>query len=610
MLPTVFVVSVGISSERLRQKNIACSHPDSLLVAGSVDVAFFDKTGTLTKQGMELILISCNGEQKDEGMLDPLCRFGMAVCHTLTTTAKGELVGTQVDKAMFVAAGEVLQMKGDNPQIQIAGQRYHTLKQFEFDNERQTQSVIAADRNGATFVFVKGSPEAIRARCMPFTIPSSYQESVGKSAKLAVYQLAMAFKAFNSKVDLSSVSRDDIEANLFFGGFLNFRNSLRDEAPEVLRELAEANIPTAMITGDNVLTGVTIAREGGMMHPDRPVLVARKVSKKCVEWVDFDTGDVAASSQEAIFDMVDKGAHLAVTGEAWNTLQKCSSDYTSKIAKHIRVFGRCSPSDKVAVVTSFVESGSVTLMCGDGQNDCGSIKTAHVGVALSSAEASIVAPFTSLDKNITAVPEVLREGRCCTASALSAYSFLILYGQVEAYTIAISAYLAIYLSEWCWIMYDAVWSLSLTFSLPLAKAAARLTPRRPTASLLGKETVFSVCGVLVWNLLYLIIAMVALWNQDWFQCRKWGLQSVASFQAIGDSYESSVLFIMIGFQGIASAMSLNFGYSFRKGWLSNYVFVFFSCTWMLFQFIITLYPSNFSCIWRVNCSNEVREPET
>jgi magnesium-transporting ATPase (P-type) len=448
MLPTVFVVSVGISSERLRQKNIACSHPESLLVAGNVDVTFFDKTGTLTKQGMELTSITCTDKQKEEGALHRACRVGMAVCHTLTTTSKGELVGTQVDKAMFRAARETLQMNGNATYVDIDGQRYLTLKQFEFDNERQTQSVIAADKSGATFVFVKGSPEAIRARCMSFTIPSGYEESVGKSAKLAVYQLAMAFKAFNSKVDLASVSRDDIEANLFFGGFLNFRNSLRDEAPEVLRELAEANIPTAMITGDNVLTGVTIAREGGMIHPDRPVLIGGKASKKCVEWVDFDTGDVVAPSQEEILDMVDKGAHLAVTGEAWNTLQKSASDYASKIAKHIRVFGRCSPSDKVAVVTSFVENGNVTLMCGDGQNDCGSIKTAHVGVALSGAEASIVAPFTSLDKNIRAVTEVLREGRCCTASALSAYSFLILYGQVEAYTVAISAYLTIYLSDW------------------------------------------------------------------------------------------------------------------------------------------------------------------
>jgi cation-transporting P-type ATPase 13A2 len=62
-------------------------------------------------------------------------------------------------------------------------------------------------------------------------------------------------------------------------------------------------------------------------------------------------------------------------------------------------------------------------MYGDGQNDCGSLKTAHVGVALSTAEASLAAPFTSLDKSILAVAEVLREGRCALASALATYIY-------------------------------------------------------------------------------------------------------------------------------------------------------------------------------------------
>ncbi len=43
----------------------------------------------------------------------------------------------------------------------------------------------------------------------------------------------------------------------------------------------------------------------------------------------------------------------------------------------------------------------VSGMAGDGGNDCGALRASHAGIALSQAEASLVAPFSSgrLEKN-------------------------------------------------------------------------------------------------------------------------------------------------------------------------------------------------------------------
>ena len=45
--------------------------------------------------------------------------------------------------------------------------------------------------------------------------------------------------------------------------------------------------------------------------------------------------------------------------------------------------------------------------CGDGANDCSALKEAHVGLSLSSLEASIASPFVSNVNNISTVVNLL-----------------------------------------------------------------------------------------------------------------------------------------------------------------------------------------------------------
>ena len=67
---------------------------------------------------------------------------------------------------------------------------------------------------------------------------------------------------------------------------------------------------------------------------------------------------------------------------------------------------------------------------------------------------------------------------------------------------------------------DGVWTISLAFALPLAKAAKTLAATRPTASLLGPQTLASVLGILAINFCFTMSSLRYLFKQDWFQCRK------------------------------------------------------------------------------------------
>jgi cation-transporting ATPase 13A1 len=78
----------------------------------------------------------------------------------------------------------------------------------------------------------------------------------------------------------------------------------------------------------------------------------------------------------SLFDEYD----ICITGAAMKQFENRPS--WKDLVQNTWVYARVSPSQKEYILTSLKTLGYITLMAGDGTNDVGALKQAHIGVAL------------------------------------------------------------------------------------------------------------------------------------------------------------------------------------------------------------------------------------
>ena len=87
--------------------------------------------------------------------------------------------------------------------------------------------------------------------------------------------------------------------------------------------------------------------------------------------------DPSQPLDKKLFDEYD----ICVTGPALKQFEKRPEAYND-IVQNTWVYARVSPSQKELILTTLKSLGFTTLMAGDGTNDVGALKQAHIGVAL------------------------------------------------------------------------------------------------------------------------------------------------------------------------------------------------------------------------------------
>lgn len=199
--------------------------------------------------------------------------------------------------------------------------------------------------------------------------------------------LGFARKLVSPKKD--KIISNDIDTNFVFIGLQAMFDPPRNEAILAVQSCLNAGIKVKMITGDNLHTATSIAKQIGIIR-------------------NFSDSD---SSGPITLSKTDQSVLSAITGY---DIAKYSEKELENIVKNTNVFARVSPEQKLSLVKAIQKGGEIVAVTGDGVNDAPALKQADIGIAMGVTGTDVAkeaADMVLTDDNFASIEAAIREGR-------------------------------------------------------------------------------------------------------------------------------------------------------------------------------------------------------
>ncbi|XP_051280672.1 cation-transporting ATPase 13A2 isoform X2 [Dicentrarchus labrax] len=623
-LPAAITTGTIYAQRRLKNQGVFCISPPRINISGKVSVFCFDKTGTLTEDGLDVWGVMEGGpsgfsELVPEPRLLPTGHMlsGLACCHTVTLL-RGQPLGDPLELKMVESTGWTLQEpEGDGkvldaefgghrvlavmrpPTQQLSAQGPSTreavaiVQRFPFSSALQRMSVVTVAQGGrSALAFIKGSPEMVASLCRAETVPAQFSSKLRNFSSEGLRVLALAYKPLDRSTDFRSIERGEVEKDMQFLGLMMMKNLVKPESAKVINVLRLANLRSVMVTGDNILTAVNVAKSCGMVGSDEKVIFVNATphTAQSMPTLRFTLEDGGTTTAQSSVEVITQGLyqggygyHLAISGKSYAALCDHFPEYLPKVLLRTTVFARMGPDQKTQLVKELQKLNYRVGMCGDGANDCGALRAADVGVSLSEAEASVASPFTSKTDNISCVPLLIREGRCSLVTSFSLFKYMALYSLIQLCAVLILYTVKTTMADLQFLVCDIFVVTVLAIVMGRGGPSKELDPRRPSASLLALPVLGSLfihtCIIILGQLSALFITT----SQDWYI----PLNSSVYGSSNLPNMEDTSVFLLSGFQYIIMAVVVTKGYPHKKPLYYNVIFLcilfvlFAMMTWLM-----------------------------
>uniref|UniRef100_A0A663NDK7 ATPase cation transporting 13A2 n=1 Tax=Athene cunicularia TaxID=194338 RepID=A0A663NDK7_ATHCN len=553
-LPAAMTVGTIYAQNRLKKQGIFCISPPRINLCGKIRLVCFDK---------------------EEGELPAFQQFGTKVLAVMKPPPEEE-----------------------QPRDRVGPSPVGILRRFPFSSTLQRMSVLVkVPGEASAHVYVKGAPEMVASLCRKETVPVDFSQMLRYYTTDGFRVLGLACKPLSTVTTFEEalqLPRDAVESSLTFLGFLVMKNVLKPESAPVIHLLRNANIRPVMVTGDNMLTAVNVARSCRMVEPKERVIfvTASPPSHDKPATLKFILAEHSQGEEQVEVTFYPESHHLyAPPGSAgvWGLRYKHVAFPSLQILIRATVFARMSPDQKTQLVCSLQELNYCVGMCGDGANDCGALKAADVGISLSEAEASVASPFTSCVANIECVPTVIREGRCSLVTSFGVFKYMALYSLVQFVSVLLLYTINTNLSDFQFLFFDLIITTTVAVLMGRTGPAQELGVERPQGALIS----VLVLGSLVLQTALLITVQVLSYfitiSQSWYV----PLNSTVTAPQNLPNYENTVLFCVTGFQYLILAVAMSKGYPFREPLYTNVLFLVVLILLFGLMIWLTLYPLGF-----------------
>lgn len=371
-IPVAFTTFMALGAWRLMKMGIVVKQMKTVETLGSATVICTDKTGTLTENKMTLARLFVLASQQ------------IIIPEKIITQAEKELLAIAMwasepipfdpmEIALHDAYTSSIE-KDERP-------RYALVHEYPLGGKPPMMTHVFEDGAGNRIIAAKGAPEALINL-------SGLSEAERKQTDNAIQVLAAdGYRVLGvARAGFSGsnfpVSQQDFSFS--FLGIVAFYDPPKKNIQKVLEDFYKAGIAVKIITGDNALTTMAIARQVGFKGYDKSI-----------------TGD-----ELMLLPPTD--------------LERCVLD--------TNVFTRMFPEAKLKIINALKSQSQIVAMTGDGVNDGPALKAAHIGIAMGKKGTEIARQAASLillDDDLSKMVDAIAMGRKIYANLKKAIQYII-----------------------------------------------------------------------------------------------------------------------------------------------------------------------------------------